>query len=61
MDCSCSTTAASPPVPPLSHTSTPTSISPVQPNVDWWAQKIQEVVQQDNFDGWMEDFGEWVQ
>ncbi len=30
------------------------------PNVDWWAQKLQQVVQHDNFDGWMEDFGEWV-
>ena len=29
-------------------------------SVDWWAQKIQEIVEKDNFDGWMEDFGEWI-
>ncbi len=29
-------------------------------NVDWWEQKIRGIVLRDNFDGWMEDFGEWV-
>jgi len=26
--------------------------------VDWWEQKIREILLDDNFDGWMEDFGE---
>ncbi len=29
-------------------------------NVDWWEQKIREILLNDNFDGWMEDYGEWV-
>lgn len=29
-------------------------------NVNWWGQKVRAIVLQDNFDGWMEDFGEWV-
>ena len=29
-------------------------------NVDWWEQKIREILLKDNFDGWMEDYGEWV-
>ncbi|MGI8770050.1 MAG: glycoside hydrolase family 31 protein [Acidobacteriaceae bacterium] len=29
-------------------------------NVDWWEQKVREILLQDNFDGWMEDYGEWV-
>lgn len=29
-------------------------------NVKWWDQRIREIVVDDNFDGWMEDFGEWV-
>jgi alpha-D-xyloside xylohydrolase len=29
-------------------------------NVKWWGQKVREIVFDDNFDGWMEDFGEWV-
>ena len=29
-------------------------------NVDWWERKIREILVDDNFDGWMEDFGEWV-
>ena len=28
--------------------------------VDWWEQRIREVLVDDNFDGWMEDFGEFV-
>jgi alpha-glucosidase (family GH31 glycosyl hydrolase) len=28
--------------------------------VDWWEQKILEILVKDNFDGWMEDFGEYV-
>jgi len=32
--------------------------SPV--NVDWWEHKIHAILVDDNFDGWMEDFGEWV-
>ncbi|MGH9515386.1 MAG: glycoside hydrolase family 31 protein [Terriglobales bacterium] len=26
----------------------------------WWESKIKTIVVDDNFDGWMEDFGEWV-
>lgn len=29
-------------------------------NVDWWEQKIRDIVIKDNFDGWMEDYGEWI-
>jgi alpha-glucosidase (family GH31 glycosyl hydrolase) len=29
-------------------------------NVDWWEQRIREILLKDNFDGWMEDYGEWV-
>lgn len=29
-------------------------------NVNWWEQQIGKIVRDDNFDGWMEDFGEWV-
>ena len=29
-------------------------------NVDWWEQRVREILLNDNFDGWMEDFGEWV-
>ncbi len=29
-------------------------------NVDWWEQKVRDIVLKDNFDGWMEDYGEWV-
>jgi alpha-glucosidase (family GH31 glycosyl hydrolase) len=29
-------------------------------NVDWYEQKIREILLKDNFDGWMEDYGEWV-
>lgn len=29
-------------------------------NVDWWEQKLREILLKDNFDGWMEDYGEWV-
>lgn len=28
--------------------------------VDWWEKKIREILVDYNFDGWMEDFGEWV-
>lgn len=27
-------------------------------NVDWWQQQLEEVLVSDNFDGWMEDFGD---
>lgn len=30
-------------------------------NVDWWEQKVRKILLDDNFDGWMEDFGEWIQ
>lgn len=26
----------------------------------WWEEKIRTILLDDNFDGWMEDFGEWV-
>lgn len=29
-------------------------------NVNWWEQKIRDIVVNDNFDGWMEDYGEWI-
>ncbi len=29
-------------------------------NVDWWERKIRNILLDDGFDGWMEDFGEWV-
>jgi alpha-D-xyloside xylohydrolase len=29
-------------------------------NVDWWEKRIREIVVNQNFDGWMEDYGEWV-
>ncbi|HEV2710154.1 MAG TPA: TIM-barrel domain-containing protein [Edaphobacter sp.] len=29
-------------------------------SVDWWEGKVREILVADNFDGWMEDFGEWV-
>ena len=29
-------------------------------NVDWWEQRLREILLTDNFDGWMEDYGEWV-
>jgi alpha-glucosidase (family GH31 glycosyl hydrolase) len=29
-------------------------------NVNWWEQKIRNIVINDNFDGWMEDYGEWI-
>lgn len=29
-------------------------------NVDWWEQRIRGILLNDNFDGWMEDYGEWV-
>jgi alpha-glucosidase (family GH31 glycosyl hydrolase) len=29
-------------------------------NIDWWEQKIREILLRDNFDGWTEDYGEWV-
>ena len=29
-------------------------------NVDWWEQKVRDIVVKDNFDGWMEDYGEYV-
>ncbi|MGH9581304.1 MAG: glycoside hydrolase family 31 protein, partial [Bryobacteraceae bacterium] len=29
-------------------------------NVDWWERKVRQILLNDNFDGWMEDFGEWV-
>ena len=29
-------------------------------NVDWWEQRVRDILLKDNFDGWMEDFGEWV-
>jgi alpha-glucosidase (family GH31 glycosyl hydrolase) len=29
--------------------------------VDWWERRIREILQDNNFDGWMEDFGEFVQ
>jgi alpha-glucosidase (family GH31 glycosyl hydrolase) len=29
-------------------------------NVHWWEQKIRDIVLKDNFDGWMEDYGESV-
>lgn len=29
-------------------------------NVDWWEQKIRDIVLKDNFDGWMEDYGESI-
>lgn len=28
--------------------------------MDWWESKIREILLKDDFDGWMEDFGEWV-
>jgi len=28
--------------------------------VDWWAAMIRRIVRDFDFDGWMEDFGEWV-
>jgi alpha-D-xyloside xylohydrolase len=28
--------------------------------VNWWQQKIEDVLLHHNFDGWMEDFGEWI-
>ncbi|MGH9397144.1 MAG: glycoside hydrolase family 31 protein [Terriglobia bacterium] len=28
--------------------------------VDWWEKMIREILIDYNFDGWMEDFGEWV-
>lgn len=29
-------------------------------NVDWWEEKIRAILIDDGFDGWMEDFGEWI-
>ncbi|MGC2399611.1 MAG: TIM-barrel domain-containing protein [Acidobacteriaceae bacterium] len=29
-------------------------------SVDWWQEKVLDIVVKDNFDGWMEDYGEWV-
>ncbi len=29
-------------------------------SVDWWEAKIRNILVDDNFDGWMEDYGEWV-
>lgn len=29
--------------------------------VDWWEKMIRGIVIEQNFDGWMEDFGEWVE
>jgi alpha-D-xyloside xylohydrolase len=28
--------------------------------VAWWEQKVRSILVTNNFDGWMEDFGEWV-
>lgn len=29
-------------------------------NVNWWERQIRKILVKDNFDGWMEDLGEWV-
>ncbi len=29
-------------------------------SVDWWEGRLRQILVDDNFDGWMEDFGEWV-
>ncbi len=29
-------------------------------NVDWWQKKLKTILVDDNFDGWMEDYGEYV-
>jgi alpha-glucosidase (family GH31 glycosyl hydrolase) len=29
-------------------------------NVDWWQNRLQHILVDDNFDGWMEDYGEWI-
>lgn len=29
-------------------------------NLNWWEQKIRHILLDNDFDGWMEDFGEWV-
>jgi alpha-D-xyloside xylohydrolase len=28
--------------------------------VNWWQEKLRRTLVQDDFDGWMEDFGEWI-
>lgn len=29
-------------------------------NVNWWEQKVQDILLKDNFDGWMEDYGDTI-
>jgi alpha-D-xyloside xylohydrolase len=29
-------------------------------NVNWWGQKVQDILLKDNFDGWMEDYGDTI-